>query len=74
MSSWFLKLANFNMVNPKIWLKISNSYSKFFTKGRFPTTSWNVYNRVLAKRPKTNNNVESWHGKLNSKATYKFNY
>jgi hypothetical protein len=38
-------------------------------KGRFPITSWNVYNRVLAKRPKTNNNVESWHEKLNSKAT-----
>jgi len=32
MSSWFLKLANFNMVNPKIWLKISNSYSGFFIK------------------------------------------
>ena len=36
---------------------------------RFQIASWNVYNRVLEKRPRTNNNVKSWHEKLNSKAT-----
>lgn len=28
---------------------------------RFPIPTWNLYSRVLANMPKTNNNVESWH-------------
>jgi len=38
-------------------------------KGRYTIESWNVHERVLSKRPRTKNNVENWHEKVNNKAS-----
>lgn len=31
---------------------------------RYPIPSWNLYNRVMKKLPRTNNAIESWHSRL----------
>ena len=33
---------------------------------RFPISSWNLFDRVFLKLPRTNNAIESWHSRLKS--------
>ena len=41
--------------------KIENEKKKLRRVPFFPIPLWNVYNRVIAGLPRTNNSVEAWH-------------
>ena len=54
----YLKCINLLLNN---YIEIGKSKRKI---PRFPMDTWNLYDRVLQRLPRTNNEVESWHNVL----------
>ncbi|RNA30230.1 hypothetical protein BpHYR1_039054 [Brachionus plicatilis] len=41
---------------------------------QFPIETWNVFERVIKRLPRTNNNVENWHGRIQADSRYNESY
>ena len=63
---------------PKNFITIANYFERTYlgkplkassrAKPRFPISFWNLYSRVKSDLPRTNNQVESWHSKIQAES------